>query len=170
MPGSHVSEKKSASSMTHMRFTSSLASEIMSKWQTAKLSKIAEEYKLDMRDVNLPLAKRFTHKEIMSICERASGMTHSILALLDCTRSQWQAYLDKHPEVKDICKASREAIVDNAEARMMQAIDSDNEMLAEKASEFVLKTLGKSRGWGADPTTQVNVHSDNCDIKAIFGI
>ena len=142
----------------------------MNKFQTAKLNKIAEEYKLDARDVNLPLAKRFTHKEIVDIVEKTSGMTHDILALLDCTRSQWQSYLEKHPDVKEICKSSREAVVDRAEARMLQAVNSDNEMLAEKASEFVLKTLGKSRGWGQDPSTQINVNSESVDIKAIFGL
>ena len=118
----------------------------------------------------MPIAKRFTHKEITEIVEKTSGMTHDILALLDCTRSQWQSYLEKHPDVKQICKSSREAVVDRAEARMLQAVNSDNEMLAEKASEFVLKTLGKSRGWGQDPSTQINVNSESVDIKQIFGI
>ena len=53
---------------------------------------------------------------------------------------------------------------------MLQAVNSENEMLAEKASEFVLKTLGKSRGWSADPSTQINVNSESVDIKQIFGI
>lgn len=97
-------------------------------------------------------------------------MTHDILALLDCTRSQWQSYLEKHPDVKEICRSSREAVVDRAEARMLQAVDSENEMLAEKAAEFVLKTLGKSRGWGQDPSTQISVNSESVDIRQIFGI
>ena len=53
---------------------------------------------------------------------------------------------------------------------MLQAVNSDNEMLAERASEFVLKTLGKSRGWVSDPSTQINVNSESVDIKAIFGL
>ena len=148
----------------------------MNKFQTAKLNNIAEEYKLDTRDVNQPLAKRFTHKEIIDIVEKASGMTHDILALLDCTRSQWQSYLEKHPDVKEICKSSREAVVDRAEARMLQAVNSGNEMLAEKASEFVLKTLGKSRGWaiGDYPAMQVNVSKTGDDIRVqlntLFGL
>ena len=142
----------------------------MTSQQEKKFANIAEEYKLAERDVNQPLAKRFTHKEIIDIVEKTSGMTHDILALLDCTRSQWQSYLEKHPDVKELCKSSREAVVDRAEARMLQAVNSDNEMLAEKASEFVLKTLGKSRGWGQDPSTQINVNSESVDIKQIFGI
>ena len=142
----------------------------MTSKQDNKLQKIAEEYNLAERDVSLPIAKRFTHKEIVDIVEKTSGMTHDILALLDCTRSQWQSYLEKHPDVKEICKSSREAVVDRAEARMLQAVNSDNEMLAEKASEFVLKTLGRGRGWGQDPSTQINVNSESVDIKQIFGL
>ena len=96
----------------------------MTSQQEKKFAKIAEEYKLAERDVSLPIAKRFTHKEIVDIVEKTSGMTHDILALLDCTRSQWQSYLEKHPDVKEICKSSREAVVDRAEARMLQAVDS----------------------------------------------
>ena len=72
----------------------------MTSQQEKKFAKIAEDYKLAERDVNQPLAKRFTHKEIIDIVEKTSGMTHDILALLDCTRSQWQSYLEKHPDVK----------------------------------------------------------------------
>lgn len=142
----------------------------MTSRQEKKFAKIAEEYRLSERDAAQPLAKRFTKKEITDIVEKASGMTHDILALLDCTRSQWQSYLEKHPDVKEICRSSREAVVDRAEARMLQAVDSENEMLAEKASEFVLKTLGKSRGWGQDPSTQISVNSESVDIRQIFGI
>ena len=52
MPASRMSEKKSASRMPRTRCASGGISEAMNKFQTAKLSKIAEEYKLDARDVN----------------------------------------------------------------------------------------------------------------------
>ena len=123
MLASRMSEMKSAGHIALARSASSGIFEMTSQ-QEKKFAAIAEEYKLDTRDVNLPLSKRFTHKEIVDIVEKASGMTHDILALLDCTRSQWQSYLEKHPDVKEICKSSREAVVDRAEARMLQAVDS----------------------------------------------
>ena len=124
MQASRASEKKSVSHIALARSASNLTSNTMTKLQTAKLKNIVDEYRLAERDVSLPIAKRFTHKEIVDIVEKTSGMTHDILALLDCTRSQWQSYLDKHPDVKEICKSSREAVVDRAEARMLQAVDS----------------------------------------------
>ena len=51
MPASHMSEKKSASHMSLARFASNGSSEMTSQ-QEKKFAKIAEEYKLDARDVN----------------------------------------------------------------------------------------------------------------------
>ena len=87
MQASRASVMKSAGHIARVRSASSGISEIMNKLQTAKLRKIAEDYKLAERDVSLPIAKRFTHKEIIDIVEKTSGMTYDILALLDATRS-----------------------------------------------------------------------------------
>ena len=51
MPASHMSERKSASHMSLASFRSSGISEMTMK-QEKKLQNIAEEYKLDTRDVN----------------------------------------------------------------------------------------------------------------------
>ena len=51
MPASRASEKKSVSHMSLARFASSGSSEMTSQ-QEKKFAKIAEEYKLDTRDVN----------------------------------------------------------------------------------------------------------------------
>ena len=52
--------------MSRARYASNGSSDMTSQ-QEKKFAKIAEEYKLAERDVSLPLAKRFTHKEIVDI-------------------------------------------------------------------------------------------------------
>ena len=52
MPASRASEKKSVSHMSLARSESSGISKIMTSQQEKKFAKIAEEYKLDTRDVN----------------------------------------------------------------------------------------------------------------------
>lgn len=52
MPSSRTSEKKSASHTSLARSESNLTSKTMTSQQEKKLQKIAEEYKLDTRDVN----------------------------------------------------------------------------------------------------------------------
>ena len=51
MQASHMSEKKSAGHMSRARYASNGISDMTSQ-QEKKLQKIAEEYKLDTRDVN----------------------------------------------------------------------------------------------------------------------
>ena len=51
MPASQMSEKKSAGHIAHRRSRSSSAFDMTMK-QDKKLQNIAEEYKLDTRDVN----------------------------------------------------------------------------------------------------------------------
>lgn len=102
----------------------------MTKWQQKKFSKLISDYKLDERDAGLPLEKKFTTAEIEAIVLKCSGMTHDILALLDTTQSQWAAYLKRRPDIAEIQKQAREAVVDRAEAKMLQCVDSDNEAIA----------------------------------------
>ena len=52
MPSSHMSERKSAGHMSLARSESNLTSKTMTSQQEKKFAKIADEYKLDTRDVN----------------------------------------------------------------------------------------------------------------------
>ena len=101
----------------------------MNKLQTAKLNKIADQYNLAERDVSLPLAKRFTKKEIRELIYKLFGNTSDICKALDCTRSQLLAYLDKQPDLKQDMKDAREAVVDKAEHVMHSLLDSNNEQI-----------------------------------------
>ena len=66
MPASRTSEKKSEGHIALARSESNGSSDMTSQ-QEKKFANIVEEYKLDTRDVNQPLAKRFTKKEIVDI-------------------------------------------------------------------------------------------------------
>ena len=129
MLASRASEKKSVSHIALARSASNLISKIMTKLQTAKLNNIAEEYNLAERDVSLPLAKRFTKKEIRELICKLFGNTSELCKALDCTRSQLLAYLDKQPDLKQDMKDAREAVVDKAEKVMTSLLDSQNEQI-----------------------------------------
>ena len=146
----------------------------MNKLQTAKLNKIADQYNLAQRDVSLPLAKRFTKKEIRELICKLFGNTSDICKALDCTRSQLLAYLDKQPDLKQDMKDAREAVVDKAEHVMHSLLDSNNEQIQQKTAEFLLKTLGRGRGYDVGAAMQVNVSKTGDDIKVqlntLFGL
>ena len=146
----------------------------MNKFQTAKLNNIAEEYKLAERDVNQPLAKRFTKKEIRELICKLFGNTSELCKALDCTRSQLLAYLEKQPDLKQDMKDAREAVVDKAEQVMTSLLYSNNEQIQQKTAEFLLKTLGRGRGYDVGAAMQVNVSKTGDDIKVqlntLFGL
>ena len=169
MQASHMSEKKSVSHIALARFASSGSSEMTSK-QDNKLQKIAEDYKLAERDVSLPLAKRFTKKEMRELICKLFGNTSELCKVLDCTRSQLLAYLDKQPDLKQDMKDAREAVVDKAEKVMTSLLDSQNEQIQQKTAEFLLKTLGRGRGYDSGPAQQITVEDGKVDIKTSFGI
>lgn len=77
----------------------------------------------------LPISKRFTLAEIYALVEKTSGNTRAICTALDSTRQQWQAFLDKHPDVAALCTQAREAIVDKAEEVTAKLLDSSNEAI-----------------------------------------
>ena len=142
----------------------------MNKLQTAKFNKIAEEYKLDTRDVSQPLCKRFTKQEIRQLIFKLFGNTSQLCKTLDCTRSQLTSYLEKQQDLKQDMKDAKEAVVDKAEQVMTSLLDSSNEQIQQKTAEFLLKTLGKSRGYDAGAAQQITVEDGKVDIKQIFGI
>ena len=142
----------------------------MTSQQEKKFAKIAEEYKLDMRDVNQPLAKRFTKKEMRELIFKLFGNTSELCKALDCTRSQLLAYLEKQPDLKQDMKDAKEAVVDKAEKVMTSLLDSQNEAIQQKTAEFLLKTLGRGRGYDVGAAQQITVEDGKVDIKTIFGI
>ena len=146
----------------------------MTSQQEKKFAKIADQYNLAERDVSLPLAKRFTKKEIRELICKLFGNTSEICKALDCTRSQFLAYLEKQPDLKQEMKDAREAVVDKAEKVMTSLLYSNNEQIQQKTAEFLLKTLGRGRGYDVGSAMQVNVSKTGDDIKVqlntLFGL
>ena len=142
----------------------------MTSQQDNERQKIAEQYKLAERDVSLPVAKRFTKKEMRGLICKLFGNTSELCKALDCTRSQLLAYLDKQPDLKQDMKDAREAVVDKAEHVMHSLLDSNNEQIQQKTAEFLLKTLGRGRGYDVGAAQQITVADGKVDIKQIFGI
>lgn len=140
---------------------------------SARLRRIADEYgigEFSEAKRNLPIRKRFLHREIIDIVEKCHGLTHDICTLLDCSVLEWNAYLKECPDVREIQQSTRETLVDKAESRLCDNLDSDNEQVSQKAAEFTLKTLGRKRGYEVQPSQEVTVRDGEVSIRQIFGI
>lgn len=119
-----------------------------------------------------PISKRYTKQEITDVIWRTHGLTAAICSSLDCSYNQWQVYLRRRPEMKAIQEEARQGIVDMAEKRLLENLNSTDDQLAQRAAEFILKHIGGARGWSdLHPAQQINVEKDGTvTISQIFGI
>lgn len=113
-----------------------------------------------MADKKEKLTKRHSKDEIILAIGQCRGVYKDICATLDCTRGELQHYLNIHSEIKPLLQDAREDIVDEAEKVLYEKLHSDNEQVAQRAAEFILKSLGKKRGYTDQPQVEVNVKSD----------
>ena len=126
-----------------------------------------------MNDKKEKLSKRYKKDDIILAIGQCRGVYKDICATLDCTRGELQHYINIHSEIKPLLQDAREDIVDEAEKVLYEKLHSDNEQVAQRAAEFILKSLGKKRGYADQPQVEVNVKSDGdaeIQIQQLFGL
>ena len=66
----------------------------------------------------------------------------------------------------------RMALVDEAEEQVSQLLNSTDAKIRLDTAKFILKTLGKTKGWSESPQVVQNINSGDStiDIKNIFGL
>ena len=106
------------------------------------------------------LSKRYKKDEIVLAIGQCRGVYKDICATLDCTRGELQHYINIHSEIKPLLQDAREDIIDEAEKVLLEKLHSDNDQVAQRAAEFILKSLGKKRGYADQPQVEVNVKNE----------
>lgn len=119
-----------------------------------------------------PLSKRYTEDEITEVVQKYYGAKSLIAPALDCTPQQLEVWLrdEKH---KEVLVQARERILDKAEERMMQILQSSDDRVALESAKFILSRLGRSRGYSGDsPSINIGIQGDDTKvaIQSIFGI
>lgn len=125
------------------------------------------------KTTKLPLSKRYKKDEIVLAIGQCRGVYKDICSTLGCTRGELQHYLNIHSEIKPLLQDAREEIVDDAEKVLLEKLNSNNEQVSQRAAEFILKNLGKKRGYTDQPQVEVNVKSDGdtqIQIQKLFGL
>ena len=119
------------------------------------------------------LSKRYKKDEIVLAIGQCRGVYKDICATLDCTRGELQHYINIHSEIKPLLQDAREDIIDEAEKVLLEKLHSDNDQVAQRAAEFILKSLGKKRGYADQPQVEVNVKNEGetqIQIQQLFGL
>lgn len=118
------------------------------------------------------LAKRYKKDQIVLVIGRNHGVKSAICRELDCSIYQLNNWLNVHSECKKLITDAKKELVSLAEETLLANLKSDNPQVAQRAAEFILKTLGKEE-YSSEPNVQVNVLSDvdaKIQIQQLFGI
>ena len=86
---------------------------------------------------------RLNKKNVTAALEAHNGLVSHAARHLAVHPSALYRFFEKYPEMKDIRDSAREAALDDAENRLAQAAYAGEPW----AVTFLLKTLGKSRGY-----------------------
>jgi len=81
--------------------------------------------------------------EIVEALRECKGLIYLAAAKLGCTHSDLDFRVKTNDYLANLCKSERGVIVDKAEAKLVEAMESG----AKWAIELILKTLGKERGY-----------------------
>ena len=112
--------------------------------------------------------QRYTADEMIGAIQKARGLLSVTANRLGCTRQKVENYVNRYPTVARAVVEEREKLIDVAEAKLFEQIQEGEQW----AVQFVLKTLGKRRGYverqeitGAEsgPITLRVVYDDRID-------
>lgn len=122
------------------------------------------------------VAKRYKDEEVIDIMNRYYGNNSMIVAALGCTYQQFNVWLRNKESRREALATARKKIVDKSEEKMLKLLDSDDPKVVLETAKFILKHLGRDRGYyGDSPMLNVAVQKGaNDDIKvqvqALFGL
>lgn len=102
---------------------------------------------------------RYTIEQVKQALESGGGFLSVAAETLGCTRKTIYNYLDKYPQLKEVCEDIRERYLDLGESELIKKIKkgSTPELI------FFLKTRGKGRGYVEKQ--ELDISSGNEPIK-----
>lgn len=126
----------------------------------------------DKTDRMLSLKERYTKKEIEEAIVKCNGRYAPLVCMLNCSYDQLRVWMTHHKDHVKLADELRMALVDEAEEQVSQLLNSTDAKIRLDTAKFILKTLGKTRGWSESPQVvqQINAGDNNLDIKNIFGL
>lgn len=100
--------------------------------------------------------QRYTKKQIIEALNAANGLKSAAARRLGCSRQGLDKYFRRYPELVQELEQIRESYIDLAESSLLEQIKKEN----TQATIFLLRCLGKGRGWVEDPKVQLHAHVD----------
>ena len=109
---------------------------------------------------------RYTASRVAEALSKAQGMVTIAAQLLGCSPDTVDSYVKKFAVCAQAKHDARNAILDEAELRLVQAIRRDEAW----AIAFCLKTIGRSRGYGERLDLNVSIQAAAARVADEFGL
>ena len=93
--------------------------------------------------VRNPRPPRFTSQQVIAALRACAGIRAAAAKALDCSPSTIAGYIEREPLVRAAMAELRETLVDKAESVVLRHLQKGS----LTAAVFILKSLGKHRGW-----------------------
>jgi len=97
---------------------------------------------------------KITKKMFKKALEGSLGTQRDLSERLNVTDSGISQYLDRNPDMRELLDKQRLKNIDRAEHEIFEQLDFNdddkagiNAKIRQGASQFILKTIGKSKGW-----------------------
>jgi len=96
--------------------------------------------------------QRYTIEQMEQVLRDSRGLLSPAARRLGCDRATMYNYAARYPRIQQTIDDAREQLIDSAESKLAEAIETKAEPWA---IAFVLKTLGKHRGYTERTETDV---------------
>lgn len=93
------------------------------------------------------MGKRISDKRMIAALEKSGGLVYRAAKLLGCSPTAIYKRRDNNPVIRAVIETHRGLLVDEAEESIRKLVGENN----PQATIYVLKTLGKRRGWSESP-------------------
>lgn len=100
-------------------------------------------------------AMKVSKEALIEAAEKAQGIVSYLATLLRIDNRTVKRYLDLVPEAKKAFESGREIVIDKAESELLRMAFDRNNPRQFDAILFLLKTIGKTRGFTEKTETEV---------------
>ncbi len=118
-------------------------------------------------------AMKVSKTALIEAAERSQGIISLLAVQLRIDNRTAKRYLGMVPEAQEAFDAGRGAVLDKAESELLQIAFNKSHMRQFDALTFLLKTIGKNRGFTEKTETEVKtnqpvvIHLDADDIEKV---
>jgi hypothetical protein len=98
---------------------------------------------------------KIPHAKIVAAIRKSKGCIADAAKLAGCSPAWLRRLVNKHAVIKEVLDEEREQLIDLSEMTIREKVESGD----VDTAKFVLRTLGRNRGWGENLRFDASVNA-----------